>query len=85
MPRWLTIIKTKGRKKESKTPHNSFKRKKWLLYCPTSIDGHKNIKSKGILMAKEKSKNNKTKEEPIEKEFWESADKLRKNIDAAEY
>ena len=27
----------------------------------------------------------KTKQEPIEKQLWESADKLRKNIDAAEY
>jgi len=27
----------------------------------------------------------KTKEEPIEKQLWKSADKLRKNIDAAEY
>jgi type I restriction enzyme M protein len=26
-----------------------------------------------------------TKEEPIEKQLWKSADKLRKNIDAAEY
>ncbi|MBW2100538.1 MAG: SAM-dependent DNA methyltransferase [Deltaproteobacteria bacterium] len=34
-------------------------------------------------MAKAK-KNNKT-EEPIEKQLWKSADKLRKNIDAAEY
>ncbi|MBF0224226.1 MAG: SAM-dependent DNA methyltransferase [Desulfobacterales bacterium] len=30
------------------------------------------------------SKNN-TKEEPIEKQLWKAADKLRKNIDAAEY
>jgi len=29
--------------------------------------------------------NNKTKEEPIEKQLWKAADKLRKNIDAAEY
>ncbi len=28
---------------------------------------------------------NNTKEEPIEKQLWKSADKLRKNIDAAEY
>jgi type I restriction enzyme M protein len=34
-------------------------------------------------MAKEK--NNKSQEEPIEKQLWKSADKLRKNIDAAEY
>ncbi len=35
-----------------------------------------------ILMAK--SKNNE-KEEPLEKKLWKAADKLRKNIDAAEY
>ena len=29
-------------------------------------------------------KNNNT-EEPIEKQLWKAADKLRKNIDAAEY
>ncbi|MCD6584850.1 MAG: SAM-dependent DNA methyltransferase [Desulfobacteraceae bacterium] len=34
-------------------------------------------------MAKAKKKN--TTEEPIEKQLWKSADKLRKNIDAAEY
>ena len=33
------------------------------------------------IMAKETT----TKEEPIEKQLWKSADKLRKNIDAAEY
>jgi type I restriction enzyme M protein len=32
-----------------------------------------------------KTKDNKTKEEPIEKQLWKAADKLRKNIDAAEY
>ncbi|MCK5215136.1 MAG: SAM-dependent DNA methyltransferase, partial [Candidatus Omnitrophica bacterium] len=32
-----------------------------------------------------KAKNNKTKDEPIEKQLWKTADKLRKNIDAAEY
>ena len=32
-------------------------------------------------MAKEKN----TKEEPLEKQLWKAADKLRKNIDAAEY
>ena len=31
------------------------------------------------------AKNNKTNEEPIEKQLWKAADKLRKNIDAAEY
>lgn len=31
------------------------------------------------------TKNNKTKNEPIEKQLWQTADKLRKNIDAAEY
>ncbi len=31
-----------------------------------------------------KPKENKT-EEPIEKQLWKAADKLRKNIDAAEY
>lgn len=30
-------------------------------------------------------KNNKAKEDPIEKQLWKAADKLRKNIDAAEY
>lgn len=30
-------------------------------------------------------KNNNSTEEPIEKQLWKSADKLRKNIDAAEY
>ena len=29
--------------------------------------------------------NNKTKEESLEKQLWKAADKLRKNIDAAEY
>jgi len=28
---------------------------------------------------------NKTQEEPLEKQLWKAADKLRKNIDAAEY
>jgi type I restriction enzyme M protein len=32
-----------------------------------------------------KAKENSTKEEPIEKQLWKAADKLRKNIDAAEY
>lgn len=32
-----------------------------------------------------KSKENSSKEKPIEKQLWKSADKLRKNIDAAEY
>ena len=32
-----------------------------------------------------KIKENSTKEEPIEKQLWKAADKLRKNIDAAEY
>ena len=32
-------------------------------------------------MAKEKLQ----KEEPLEKQLWKAADKLRKNIDAAEY
>jgi len=31
------------------------------------------------------SNKNKTKEEPLEKQLWKAADKLRKNIDAAEY
>ena len=31
------------------------------------------------------AKNNKITKEPIEKQLWKSADKLRKNIDAAEY
>jgi type I restriction enzyme M protein len=29
--------------------------------------------------------NNKTQEEPLENQLWKAADKLRKNIDAAEY
>lgn len=33
-------------------------------------------------MAKEKKE---TKSEPLEKTLWKAADKLRKNIDAAEY
>ncbi len=32
-----------------------------------------------------KTKKNNSKEEPIEKQLWAAADKLRKNIDAAEY
>lgn len=32
-----------------------------------------------------KAKDNSSKEEPIEKQLWKAADKLRKNIDAAEY
>ena len=32
-----------------------------------------------------KTKNNNNNNEPIEKHLWKSADKLRKNIDAAEY
>ena len=37
-------------------------------------------------MAKEKSENNiSAKTEPLEKQLWKAADKLRKNIDAAEY
>ncbi|MEO6118635.1 MAG: class I SAM-dependent DNA methyltransferase [Methylotenera sp.] len=37
-------------------------------------------------MAKEKQENNKSaKSEPLEKQLWKAADKLRKNIDAAEY
>lgn len=35
-------------------------------------------------MAK-KRKNNVNQEEPLEKQLWKAADKLRKNIDAAEY
>ncbi len=30
-------------------------------------------------------KNNSTQEEPLEKKLWKTADKLRKNMDAAEY
>lgn len=33
-------------------------------------------------MAKQKKE---TPQEPIEKQLWKAADKLRKNIDAAEY
>ena len=32
-----------------------------------------------------KTKEHSTKEEPIEKQLWKAADKLRKNSDAAEY
>ncbi|HKI49797.1 MAG TPA: type I restriction-modification system subunit M N-terminal domain-containing protein, partial [Desulfobacteria bacterium] len=32
-----------------------------------------------------KAKKSKNKEEPLEKQLWKAADKLRKNIDAAEY
>lgn len=32
-----------------------------------------------------KAKKNNNKEEPLEKQLWKAADKLRKNIDAAEY
>lgn len=35
-------------------------------------------------MAKTKS-SKATQEEPLEKQLWKAADKLRKNIDAAEY
>lgn len=31
------------------------------------------------------AKNNNNTQEPIEKQLWKAADKLRKNIDAAEY
>jgi len=31
------------------------------------------------------AKKNKNTEEPIEKQLWKAVDKLRKNIDAAEY
>ena len=31
------------------------------------------------------AKNNNDSNEPIEKQLWKAADKLRKNIDAAEY
>ncbi len=37
-------------------------------------------------MAKKKASSTKaTNEEPLEKQLWKAADKLRKNIDAAEY
>jgi HsdM N-terminal domain. len=32
-----------------------------------------------------KAKKNNDKEEPLETQLWKAADKLRKNIDAAEY
>ena len=32
-----------------------------------------------------KTKKNNSKDEPLEKQLWKAADKLRKNIDAAEY
>lgn len=31
------------------------------------------------------AKKTETKQEPIEKQLWKTADKLRKNIDTAEY
>jgi len=36
-------------------------------------------------MSKKVSKNENKQEEPLEKQLWKAADKLRKNIDAAEY
>jgi len=39
------------------------------------------LKGKNVTMAKAKE----VKEEPLEKQLWKAADKLRKNIDAAEY
>lgn len=36
-------------------------------------------------MAKKQAKDKKGTEEPLEKQLWKAADKLRKNIDAAEY
>ncbi len=36
-------------------------------------------------VAKKKASTKETKEEPLEKQLWKAADKLRKNIDAAEY
>ncbi len=36
-------------------------------------------------MAKKQANKKETKEEPLEKQLWKAADKLRKNIDAAEY
>jgi type I restriction enzyme M protein len=36
-------------------------------------------------MAKTKSKTKEVQQEPIEKVLWATANKLRKNIDAAEY
>ena len=35
-------------------------------------------------MARDKAASS-AKEEPLEKQLWKAADKLRKNIDAAEY
>ena len=36
-------------------------------------------------MASEQKTSITSKEEPLERQFWKAADKLRKNIDAAEY
>lgn len=36
-------------------------------------------------MSKKVSKNENKQEEPLEKQRWKATDKLRKNIDAAEY
>jgi type I restriction enzyme M protein len=46
---------------------------------------HNRIKSDGALMPKTTKKTKQTPAEPIEKQLWKAADKLRKNIDAAEY
>ena len=51
---------------------------------PLTMDGHEE-KYKGKRMAKAKTNNNNKEEEPLEKQLWKAADKLRKNIDAAEY
>jgi len=51
---------------------------------PATVPGAREKKQK-LEMKMAKAKDNKAKEEPIEKQLWKAADKLRKNIDAAEY
>ena len=50
-------------------------------HFPKKLQSHNNK----LEMTMAKANENKTKEEPLEKQLWKAADKLRKNIDAAEY
>ena len=43
------------------------------------------LKSCSIIECTMAKKNDNWQEEPLEKQLWKAADKLRKNIDAAEY
>lgn len=59
-----------------------------LIYCRLSIvisDLEKCIKPFWNLFETMAKKANTEKEEPLEKKLWKAADKLRKNMDAAEY